>query len=378
MPSCSRDNWRWCVYLVLVRKTIIVFRCVVASVKVTKCALKHSEGEIGLVPDSLDDLWHLKYLVEPGDLVFSVTKRKVEGASDKLRPEKSEKRTMRLGVRVESLEFHRFSNRLRIHGIIESGMDAGAYHTLNIEVGTQLSIIKAWRGDQLERIEEAVAEAKRPRVVILTIEEGDAAIGIVRQYGVEEFAETRQSLGKGEGSYRDRFFEEVLSKLQNIAAQADAIVLAGPGFTKEDFFKVLQRRDSKLADKTVLEDTTSIGVQGFQEVLRRGAVERISQSSRLARETRLMEQLLLEISKNGAVAYGWEEVQRALDFGAIETLLITDEYLRCQREAGGIDPFLRRVEQSRGRIVVFSTEFEPGRRLESLGGVAALLRFAID
>jgi protein pelota len=352
----------------------------VEFVKVTKRVLKGAEGEIGLVPESLDDLWHLKYLVEPGDLVFSMTKRKVEGASDKLRPEKLEKRVVRLGVRVEVVEFHRFANRLRIHGVIEEGVDAGSYHTLNIEVGTQLSIVKTWRGDQLERIEEAVAEARRPRVVILTVEEGEAVIGVVRQYGVEEYASVKQSLGKGEGDYRGVFFQEVLEKLSSIGGQAEAIVLAGPGFTKEDFFKVLRQRAPELADKTVVEDTASIGVSGFQEVLRRGAVERISQSSRLARETRLIEALLAEISKNGAATYGWEHVKRALEYGAVETLLIADEYLRCQREVESvdIDSFLRSVEQSRGKIIVFSTEFEPGKKLEALGGVAALLRFKIE
>jgi len=39
--------------------------------------------------------------------------------------------------------------------------------------------------------------------------------------------------------------------------------------------------------------------------------------------------------------------------------------------------FLKSVEHSQGRIVVFSTEFEPGRKLDSLGGIAALLRFKV-
>ena len=348
--------------------------------KVTKRVLKDFEGEIGLVPESLDDLWHLKYIVELGDLVFSVTKRKVEAASDKIRPEKMEKQTMRLGVRVERIEFHRFSNRLRIHGVIESGMDTGSYHTLNIEVGTQLSIIKTWQADQIKRIKEAVAEAKRPSVIIVTIEEGEASIGVVRQFAVEEFSDIKQSLGKGEGDYRGLFFDEVVNRLATIAGQADALVLAGPGFTKEDFFKVLKTRAPEIANKMTVEDTASIGVSGFQEVLRRGAVERISESSRLARETQLIENLLLKISTDGAATYGWTYVRRALDFGAIHTLLIADEYLRCQRESGGtdIDHFLRKVEQNRGKITVFSTEFEPGKRLVGLGGVAAILRFRID
>ena len=59
-------------------------------------------------------------------------------------------------------------------------------------------------------------------------------------------------------------------------------------------------------------------------------------------------------------------------------LLVADETLRETREKGNIDQFLRNVESARGQIVVFSTEFEPGQRLRSLGGIAALLRFKIE
>ena len=112
--------------------------------RVVKRNLKGREGEITLVPETLDDLWHLKYIIEKGDLIFALTKRKADTSSDKLRPEKSEKKTVRLSIRVEDLEFHKFSNRLRIHGLIEQGMDAGHYHTFNVEEGSDLSIIKTW------------------------------------------------------------------------------------------------------------------------------------------------------------------------------------------------------------------------------------------
>jgi protein pelota len=42
------------------------------------------------------------------------------------------------------------------------------------------------------------------------------------------------------------------------------------------------------------------------------------------------------------------------------------------------DDLLRRVEQMQGRVVVLSSEFEPGNRLDALGGMAALLRFKIE
>ncbi len=68
-----------------------------------------------------------------------------------------------------------------------------------------------------------------------------------------------------------------------------------------------------------------IGMSGFQEVLRRGAVDRIMQESRIARESALMEDLIREISMNGKAAYGLADVKNALNFGAVETLLVADE-----------------------------------------------------
>jgi protein pelota len=347
------------------------------TMKILKKELRFNEGEISLITESLDDLWHLKYILEPRDIVYAFTKRRIEGATDKLRPEKADKKTVRLGIEVEKVEFHKFSNRLRVHGIIAEGIDVGAYHTLNIEEGTNLSIVKKWKNDQLERLKEAEIAARRPRVIIATIEEGDPCIGVVRQFGVEESSSLRQSLGKGEGNKRNEFFGELASQLKWAAEKVDAVILAGPGFTKEDFLDFLKTREPELAKKIVLEDISSIGVSGFQEVLRRGAVDRIMEESRIGREARLIEELMREISIDGKAAYGMDEVRNAQSMGAIETLLITDELLRAEREGKTIDEFLKDVERAQGKIVVFSTEFEPGKKLEAIGGIAALLRFKV-
>lgn len=346
--------------------------------KILKKELRGHQGEISVMVESLDDMWHLKYILEPNDLVFAFTKRRIEGATDKLRPEKADKKTVRLGISVEKVEFHRFSNRLRVHGTIVEGIDTGAYHTTNIEEGTDISIIKNWKNDQIERIKEAEIAARRPRVIIATIEEGEASIGLVRQFGVEESSTLRQSLGKREGNTRNEFFGELASQLKWAAEKVDAVILAGPGFTKEDFLEFIRTREPELTKKVTVEDTSSIGVSGFQEVLRRGAVDRIMEESRIGREANLIEELMKEISTNGKVSYGMQDVRNAQELGAINILLITDELLRTEREGNSIDEFLKNVEHSQGKIVVFSTEFEPGKKLESLGGIAALLRFRVN
>ncbi|WP_440954424.1 mRNA surveillance protein pelota [Methanosarcina sp. Mfa9] len=347
--------------------------------RVTKRFLKGREGEIAVTAETLDDLWHLKYIIEKGDMVFALTKRKADAASDKIRPEKVEKVKVRLGIRVEELEFHKFANRLRVHGPIEHGMDAGSYHTLNLELGTNLSIFKEhWKNDQLQRIKDAEEAGKRPKVVIVAIEEGDADIGFVRHYGIEVYSHISQSSGKRETGLRDEFFREIVEQLRHAVPEDASIVVAGPGFTKDDFMKYFREAQKDLASKAITEDTSMIGMSGFQEVLRRGAVDRIMQESRIARESALMEELIKEIAMSGKAAYGFADVRNALDFGAVETLLIADETLREEREKGNIDRLLLEVEQAQGKVVVFSTAFEPGEKLNKLGGIAALLRFKVQ
>jgi len=342
--------------------------------RVLKKILRGDEGEISLFLESIDDLWHLKYLISPGDLVFALTHRKSTASSDKLRPEKRERRPVRLGVRVESVEFHIYSNWLRVHGVIESGQDVGSYHTLNLEPGTNLSIIKRWRPDELDRIKEAVAEARRPKVVLALVEEGEATIGVLRQFGIETVSEIRMGSGKGADiDRRSEFLDECGQEIDRIAAGGAQVILAGPGFIKEDLKKSIGSSRSDRAGRLTLCDASSVGVSGFQEVLRQGTLGQVLENSRLAQEAALIDELFKEIATEGKAAYGCAEVDVAMGYGAVETLMVQDELVRDAK----MDALMRKVRNARGRVVIFSSEFEPGARLKALGGVAALLRFKI-
>jgi len=342
--------------------------------KVIEERLKGNSGEIKLIPENIEDLWHLKYIIQPGDIVFSLTKRSSE-SSDKLRSDK-EMVTVRLGIQVEKVEFHRFANRLRISGRIVAGIEDSGHHTINIIEGKELSIVKErWSDEQIERIRIAVESSNRPDVLILTIEEGEASIGTLRQWGVDEVGVVKASYGKDMENNRKRFFSEVYSAL--ISYEFNHLVIAGPGFAKNDFYEFLKEKNAKMAEKALIVDTSSIGVRGFIEVLKRGVVDRIVGELRIKRDAEYMDLLLREIARDGKAVYGLDEVKKAMQYGAIETLLVVDEFLRLEREKWDIDIFIRDVERIGARIVIMSSEFEPGKRLMSLGGIAGLLRFRI-
>jgi protein pelota len=333
--------------------------------------LKKGFGEIRLFPEILDDIWHLEHLVAPGDLVFATTFRSLESASDKLRPEKVEKKPLRLGIRVEKVAFHRNANRLRISGIIEHGADVGFHHSINVESGNEISVIKQWKSTELERIDRALKASASGIVHILSIEEGDAELFRIRQYGPELVQAITGGSGKREGlGGRQLFFENVLSALELITGP---LVIAGPGFVKDDFLSFLRSHRPEIVERCISAETRRVGRGAVQEVIGQGILERITEDLQLAREVRLMEELLKRIGQDGTAAYGIEEVNRGIEFGAVEKLLIIDEMLRKKE----ITELLEKTEKSGASIVVFSTVFEPGIQLSSLGGIAALLRFAI-
>ncbi|AEN06250.1 Pelota-like protein [halophilic archaeon DL31] len=341
---------------------------------------------VTLVPETVDDLWHLSHVLEPGDLVEGDTTRRIQRADDQMRDTGGEREHLHITLGVEDVEFARFANRLRVGGVIESCSredQLGLHHTLNVETHEEITIEKFLKPDQRDRIEEAAEATDAPDVAIVTVEEGEAHIHTVQQYGTDEYATITAPTGKGEYAQpRARLFEELGSALQHV--DAEAIILAGPGFTKQDAHDFLKEEYPDVTERIATTvDTSAAGDRGVHEVLKRGAVEEVQDQTRIARESELIDELTERMATGEKATYGVEETAEAAEFGAVETLLVVDERLRQERQGEGdwdvdANAIVESVEQKGGEVVVFSSEFAPGEQLSNLGGVAALLRYRLN
>ena len=74
------------------------------------------------------------------------------------------------------------------------------------------------------------------------------------------------------------------------------------------------------------------------------------------------------------VAYGIDEVATAIQYGAVSDILVVD--LKINDDT--INRLLESADSMRAKITVLSSEFEPGKQLGAIGGIAALLRFPIQ
>ncbi|MFX1485266.1 MAG: mRNA surveillance protein pelota [Promethearchaeota archaeon] len=359
--------------------------------KIVKRVLK--EGKIVLKIETLDDLWHLYNVVGPSDVVISRTSRRVRIGDEDSRKQDSVRKTMILKLEVEEVSFHTFSNRVRIKGKILEGpgdlVNIGSYHTINVEPGDTLTVVKEhWPGFLLDRLKEAAKAQLRPMCLIVTIEDGTSELYLAADFGIQEAVRVRVNISRKRGdqkSYestmKDFFSETVLAVRSQIEQhEFGLIIIAGPGFIKDHFREYLIAAKIKNLPPVIVESTNSIGIPGAKEILFRGVISKAVTELKVETETRLIENLIEHISKDdGLGAYGNDEVSKAVEYGAVEDLLITDKKLREGDNATRrwMDSLIRNTEKTRGKFHVVSTEHPAGDQLERLGGIGAVLRFRI-
>jgi peptide chain release factor subunit 1 len=197
------------------------------------------------------------------------------------------------------------------------------------------------------------------------------------------------------------------------------ILLGGPGATKEYFYKESYLH-YELQQKVVqpLFDTGYTDEYGLKEL-----VEKATQTLHgleITEEKKIIQRLLNEIRKaeTGLAAYGPNDVNHALELGAIDTLLVSEglrqqrvtfrctacsnEFVRtlpdaevdrlldgpcpkCQQRTlteatmeDYVESLFRRAAGSGAEVRLISTESEEGEMLQkAFGGIAALLRYPV-
>ena len=200
------------------------------------------------------------------------------------------------------------------------------------------------------------------------------------------------------------------------------LILAGPGPTKYDFEKG-EHLNYMLKNKIIdTIDTAYVEEQGVKEVVEKAP--EIMRKVRYIEEKQIMQQFLYEVGHDtGMITYGEAEVRRALEAGAVRTLLISENIdllrvtVKCsacgyeekhtiksqtltsfeQSLAGKpcpkcqapslaitdkqdiIDDLAQLAEYANTDVEIISGETEEGQMLKNaFGGIAAILRFKMQ
>jgi len=339
------------------------------------------ENFLHLVPEIEDDLWHLERIIEKHDLVSGLSDRKIK---PKEAGEKAIRVKMSIELEVDSVEFHRFLGQLRVSGTIKSGkpvefLEIGAQHSLEIALGKDVKIKKQnLKKFQIERIKKAAEATKKGKILLVVLDDEQVNFAILREFELEEKASLKSGKSgkqfKGE-DMRGKYFTEILEKI--IEIKPEKAIIAGPGFTKEEFQKFLEKKGKPKGMQFFFMATNSIGKTGLQELLKGNALEKVAKEMQLVKETGLVEKILAELGKNsGLVEYGSKEVEKAIEAGAVQMLVVADKFLLEKREEA--EKMMQKAEKTGSEVHLVNAEHEAGKQLQNLGGIAAILRYKIS
>lgn len=189
----------------------------------------------------------------------------------------------------------------------------------------------------------------------------------------------------------DRFMDAILQALLRHVDfdVVKCIIIASPGFTKDQFNKYMTDRMIKENIKVLLDNKHKFLLvhsnTGFKsaltEVLSDPVVLAKLEDTKAITEVRALEKFFetLELDQDRAY-YGWAHVRMAhYDYQAIEKLLISDKLFRSTRISDR-KKFIQLVDDVKangGEVYLFSSMHVSGQQLDNMSGIAAILRYPI-
>ena len=126
----------------------------------------------------------------------------------------------------------------------------------------------------------------------------------------------------------------------------------------------------------VIASCSGVSESSIRELLHRPETRTALKKTRLLLEEEVVGEVMKEILKGGLVVYGLESVKKAVDYGAVEKLIVSDSFIREHEDE--FNRISEAVNKQDGKSMIVDSNFEPGKKIDGLGGVVAFLRFRIN
>lgn len=357
-------------------------------------------GTVVLRPEEPEDMWHIYNLICTGDSVRTQTYRKLvkESATGSTT---SNKIRLNLTIRVERAQFDPDTCVLRLSGKIceeSEHVKMGAYHTLDLELNRNFTLAKnMWDTVLLDRLDECCDPVKQAEVAAVVLQPGLAnvclltgAMTLVRQR-IEVPIPKKRAGNVAHDKALQRFYRSTYEALLRHIdfAQVKAVLLASPGFAKDDFFAFMNQEAQLKEEKVLLQNKSKFVLchassghkHALEEVLTQPAIQsRLADTKAVGDVVSLTEFFNMLSTQPDRAHYGFNHVKTAAEMDAVETLLMCDTLFRIRdftQRRKYVD-LVESVKGKGGKVCVLSSLHVTGERLQQLGGVAAMLRFPLE
>ncbi|MFA5303754.1 MAG: hypothetical protein WC393_04430 [Candidatus Nanoarchaeia archaeon] len=347
--------------------------------KILKKNLKNNE--ITIKTESLDDLWYLSQIITPKTIINGKTYRKVE-INDKT----SERKQIFIELDVEKTEFKEFSDILKVLGkIIRSSDDRvqkGDYHSFNISVKDEVTIIKEW--SQVDYDYLTKSSKKDSNLMLVAADYGDATIAYYHDYSIEYSTTLSEELGgKREITAYEKnkaeFIKTLLSSLNELAKNRQAkSVLIGATMSLIDALKSKINEYDYLKNKSSFVKINYSNKNGIKELINSGEAQKSIDKTQYYEQQVIINNLMELISKSKKSTYGYKFVKEAINKGAVQDLILSTNFIKKAKEDNSfkeLDSLIKLSNSSNASLSIVNSGSELGEQVDNLAGIAAILRY---
>jgi len=340
------------------------------------------KGKVRLKLTDPEDVWYLTSIIDAGDSLTGTASRKIKiGTEERAQVAK---KTFTVTLEVAEVSFASDEKSLRINGKVLLAPDyvpLGSYQAIELALGDEFVLEKSqWMGYQQQKLKEACKQ--RQSYLLCVFDREDALFAITKPAGFEVLVKIQGEVTKKRtlAEVKKDFYQEIIALLETYALRylPEKIILASPAFYKEILLQKIN--NAELKKQIVLASCSDVSEAAFTEVMKRPELQAVLRESRLREEEMLMDELLKEIHTENLAVYGWKETQQAVLAGAVGRLLVSDGLIKKKRAGGTyaeLDEVLKKVDKLDGKVFLLSSSTDAGKKLDGLGGIAAVLRYRL-
>ncbi|HIH15439.1 MAG: Peptide chain release factor subunit 1 [archaeon GW2011_AR17] len=218
-------------------------------------------------------------------------------------------------------------------------------------------------------IKKIIIEEKEIPLIDITVAQGNfIAEGVVVHNSAQRFARIREEATK---EFFNRISDAANKSFLEIK-ELKGILVGGPGMTKNHFLDEGFLNEQLKRKVISIQDLSYTGEFGLKELVDKS--KDVLAKEAITEEREIMNKFFkLLATEPNKVAYGIHEVERALEMGAVEKLLVSETL-----DDDKAEEYERRADASGAEYIVISTDTSEGEQLRDLGKIAAILRFSLS
>lgn len=373
-------------------------------ISLTEATNSKESAVIQILPEDKEDLFTLHQIISKDDELIFKKKFTSNVTEDK---KKKSTDLVRLRIQVVSSEFDMRDEFLRYKGITtedDTGranidIPTGKFISFKVNYSYPFTIIKQDFDKYAKQLlnEACNPEAKSDTAAVV-LQEGIAHVCLLTSSSTILKQKIELSLPKKKRSTdilkfnekTEKFYKAIYNSMKKNfdMSKLKMIILCSPGFYAKTLYeKVMhfanEEHNKDFTDKQsiFLVAHSSTGyLQGITEVLKNPAYSSQLRDTKYTKEATVLDEFLKHLDDDDFKAwYGHEEVMKAVELGAVQTLMVTDELLRSGTvtERKKYTGLMDSVQSNGGTTLVFSTLHNSGEELERLTGLACILKYPL-